>query len=103
MQATTDIPPSLLLWSAGTLNILVLAGVGIIYRTLRDHGDRLLTMSVVLTGDKGDNGIKSEVTALKRAKHRIDNNINALGVALATTRYESHLDPMDLRLRAEGE
>ena len=76
MQASTDIPPSLLLWSAGTLNILVLAGVGVIYRTLRDHGDRLLTLSVVLTGKDGNNGLSSDVKQLRRRSHRFGNVIN---------------------------
>lgn len=80
-----DLPPSMALWAFGLLQFITVVGVGwvvkTVYRLDKNHvqlSGRLDVFKVMLTGETGDNGLKSEVKSLRTRMHNAENEIHGL-------------------------
>lgn len=81
------------------LTALALAGILALFRI----AFVVQRLDQAVRGVRGDNGLVGDVDKLQKAKHRIDDNAHTLAAAIVLTRSEAKLEPIPLRMRAEGE
>jgi hypothetical protein len=92
-RAVNQPTPDLSAWPLAALGGLTLVCAGVIIRILmgqsallRDHGEKLVRLTTILTGPNGDNGINGEVWSLHEAVEELRSDMAAVFQSLGWDR-----------------